>query len=133
MRKKKSDDLVAPIISESGGGYTSRGWARIICGREGERLRPKFVPKRQLSFGGHADFEASPGLVIIEARRDGASISIMIRRIAAIEGNTLLTVDVASWADGNGRIPPAFADAVQAAIEKTLCYRCRHAHYMLSE
>ena len=74
-----------PTVSESGGGATNTGGCRIICGANGERIRPLFVP-RGYAQGEHAVFVAKVGLHIIEQSHSRAGETLTVWRITGIGG-----------------------------------------------
>lgn len=124
-----------PTVSECGGGATSTGSCTIVCGPNGEMLYPMFTPTRGYSNAVHAVFEAREGMVLVEVSRDrrGASVSLYSLNSITRKGEGFEAfVNEFGWvADGESDYPPVFEDAVKAAIEKSKCYHCREAHYIL--
>jgi len=121
-----------PTVTECGGGMKNTGYATIVCGATGKRLKPLFVPKGR-SNGDHAIFVVIPGVTHLV----GASVSrqkeiATIEKIVAIdEDDNLLTEIVGEYENGDyGNVPNKFKAAVQAAIKKGQCYHCREAHYL---
>ena len=119
-----------PTITESGGGTTNTGGATIICGANGERLKPLFVP-RGYSNGDHAIFVARVGMHIVEAGHSRRGESATVYRIDGIgTDDTVVFHEVAGYEDGDGNVPPEFEAAVDAALEKSHCYHCREPHFV---
>ncbi len=59
-----------PTTTENGGGMTNTGSATIVCGADGQKLKPLFIP-RGYSNGDHAIFVIEPGKThLIHASRD---------------------------------------------------------------
>jgi hypothetical protein len=121
-----------PTITENGGGMTNTGSCQVVCGANGEALKPLFVP-RGYSNGVHAIFVARPGLHLVSSGRDRSGEWVTISRIEAIgtedEPDELVTEDVYEYENGDGNIPEKFQAAADAALEKTNCYHCREPHW----
>ena len=123
-----------PTITESGGGRTNTGYSTIICGKEGERIKPIFVPRGYCN-SEHAIFVARIGMHIIEASHDRNGETAFVSRIEKIGNDEcpdeLIVKDLYSSINGDGNIPEKFENAVDAAIEKANCYHCREPHYII--
>lgn len=119
-----------PTITESGGGMSNTGYSTIICGEEGQRLTPLFVP-RGYSNGDHAIFVVHPGKThYLKAEHDRRGESVSLYRIDGIdEEDFILSTLVGEYQDGDSNIPMQFQTAVEVALAKAKCYHCREAHY----
>jgi hypothetical protein len=120
-----------PTVTENGGGMSNTGYATIICGNDGKRLKPIFVP-RGYSNGEHAIFVIIPGQTcFVSATRNRRGENATICRITKInEDDTLEHEMIGEYENGDGNIPDNFQPAVTAALEKAKCYHCREAHYI---
>lgn len=117
-----------PTVDEIGGGWTNTGSAQIVCGPNGERLNPLFVPSRGYCNESHAVFVAKVGLHLIEVWRDREGDYVTAYKIVAIgddrSPDRLETEEVGNWARGDGNIPSFLDDAVSAACQKANHYHC---------
>lgn len=133
--KIKRSKTGLPVLSECGGGSRNTGESRIVCGSEGERLKPLYIPYRGYAWGDHALFVVRAGMHIIECSRSRGSERVIFSRVAGVgtdaDPDELELVIVAEWEGGDGDIPSFLAPAVDAAREKAACYHCRHVHYAL--
>lgn len=122
-----------PTITENGGGMTNTGYCTVICGANGEALKPLFVP-RGYSNGDHAIFIARPGMHLVDASCDRGGESVTVERINAIgtenDPDELVTETIYEYENGDGNIPAKFQSVVNAALEKANCYHCRESHYI---
>ena len=121
-----------PTVVECGGGMSNTGNANIICGENGEQVKPLFVP-RGYSNDVHAIFVAKQGMHIVTAAHSRSGEYATVYKITAIgdgdRPDDLVTVIIGEYQDGDGNIPAKFQAAVDAALEKAHCYHCREAHY----
>jgi hypothetical protein len=127
-----------PTIDEYGGGKTNTGNATIVCGPNGEKVKPLFVP-RGYSNDVHAIFVAKIGMHIIDAEHDRRSESATVSRIVSIGGkneysgeydaDTLVLEEIGGYENGDSDAPEMFNEAIDAAIRKSKCYHCREPHY----
>lgn len=118
-----------PTITENGGGMTNTGYCTVVCGKNGEALKPLFVP-RGYSNQDHAIFVARPGIYLINASRDRGGETVIVERIKAIgTDDELITETIYEYENGDGNIPAKFQAAVDAALEKAHCYHCREPHF----
>jgi len=122
-----------PTITENGGGATNTGSAMIVCGANGEKLNPLFVP-RGYSQGDHAIFVARAGMHIVNAEHSRRGESATVYRIDGIgtddNPDAVVFHEVAGYEDGDGNVPPEFNATVDAALEKSHCYHCREPHFV---
>ena len=120
-----------PYATENGGGASNTGRAQIVCGANGERITPLFVPKGY-SNGDHAEFLVLKGMCIIRAGRSRNGEHAEVFRIKGIRKGTD-TADlelVGEMENNDGNIPAEFSEAVAAALGKAHCYHCREPHYI---
>lgn len=117
-----------PTLSENGGGMSNTGYATIICGEDGQALKPIFIP-RGYSNGEHAIFRIEIGHCVINASRGKWGESISVERITKINDDTIKTDEIGNYENGDGNIPGRFQTAADAALEKSKCYHCREPHY----
>jgi hypothetical protein len=122
-----------PVIAENGGGMSNTGDATIICGANGEALKPLFIP-RGYSNGDHALFVAKPGMMVVFAGHDRSGESVSVNRIITIgtenEPDEIVLEKLYEYENGDGNIPEAFEAAAQAALEKSKAYHCRSPFYV---
>lgn len=128
-----------PTLTENGGGMTNTGYATIITNEHGAPIKPLFVP-RGYSNGNHAIFVARPGMLIVHASRSRGGESVRVERIVRIhpdgpgdDANLVTTEPVGEYENGDSNLPEFLTDAVQAALQKSRCYHCRSAHYIVRE
>lgn len=122
-----------PTLAECGGGMSSTGSARVICGPHGEALKPLFVP-RGYSNGDHALFVVRPGMLVVCAGYDRRGERASVDRIVAIGSGSsfpdeVLLEPLFSVENGDGDIPEYLWPAVQAALDKAHSYHCRRAFF----
>ena len=123
-----------PTITECGGGMSNTGYATVICGANGERIEPLWVP-RGYSNGDHAGFVAKVGMCIVEASHGRSREEVSVRKIKRI-GNKdnpdeLFLELIGEWENNDGTIPAEFEEARRAALVKSCCYHCREPHFIL--
>jgi hypothetical protein len=125
-------------IWESGGSYTNTGSAIIVCGIDGQKLIPKFIPSSgHLACASHAMFlayEDEPIMAIeVYRHRDESHISL-IEIINGIE-KEIWDCDY----DGTGienlwnMIPnkyERFSEVIGVALDKSYDYHCRTPYYI---
>lgn len=144
-----------PAIWEKGGadydvGYNSIGTAKIITGASGERLEPEYVVSGQkweqeyIKDKKQVRFEIKPGYFVVSASRFETDISISIYRIKSViklikengDHEWIAEVELKyrfkkdEW---KKKAPKRFREAIEAAIEKTNCYRCGCSHYYIQQ
>ncbi len=123
-----------PTITENGGGATNSGSCQIVCGANGEKVQPLFVPRGTCN-GDHAIFVAKVGMHIVSQyhSRDGETVEI--RRIDKIgtqnDPDELDLVLVGDWENGDGKFDECFQSSVNAAMQKGHCYHCRESHFSI--
>jgi len=121
-----------PRICEKGGGFTNTGSAQIIAGPNGERLKPKAVGPG-FACGTHAEFEAFPGMLVIQAGQWRGDYEISVYRIVEITGNWAKAQLIHRFERGEWNVDPpeTLREAIEAAKKKARCYHCRRPHYIL--
>lgn len=120
-----------PTVTENGGGMSNTGYATIVCGSNGKKLKPFFIP-RGYSNGDHAIFVVKPGEThLAYASRGRHGEACRVEKVIGIDDDDELQTEmIGEYENGDGNIPPPFQSAVNAAIEKTKCYHCREAHFV---
>ena len=125
-----------PAMWERGGASEKTGYAYIITGEHGERLVPIHINKKgNIANGEHALFVVKPGYYVVHAIRSGAEERIFIYRIKQIseDNGRFYAVFVIENKFENEKWdaePPEFLKlAIQAAVDKALCYRCTEPFY----
>jgi hypothetical protein len=129
------DAACALILSEAGGGYTTHGYATIVCGLHGERLIP-FYSLQGYANAVHAKFSANKAIMVM-ADRDRESREIIVFKVSVEEMarfsfEQLWEVTTNTF-DLVNQIPAKvkdFSEAIIAASDKAGCYHCRHVHYV---
>ncbi len=118
------------LLSDWESGCLEEGRAAILCGWEGERLRPEYVRRKPLPCqenglfhtGGHVRVTAfSSGRILLEGFRPSlleGRRKIMVRREVLWEGTPALPGGLQK-----------FGEAAKAALEKARCPGCRELHY----
>lgn len=117
------------LLSDWESGCREEGRAVILCGWEGEKLRPEYVRREPLPCQenglfytrGHVRVTASPSEVLLEGfrpfLREGRR-KIVVGREVLWKGALPLPGDLRR-----------FGRAVEAALEKVRCPGCRELHY----
>lgn len=120
-----------PTITENGGGMTNTGYATIVCGPQGQALKPLFIP-RGYSNSDHAIFVVKPGLThLIHSSIGKWGESCQVKIVTEInDQDEIKTETVAEYENGDGNIPSIFQAAANAALTKAKCYHCREAHFI---
>ena len=125
-----------PTITEEGGGASNTGSAIVVCGPQGERVKPLFVPKGYAQ-GTHAIFVAKVGMYILEGSHSKGNeevVAYCIELIGKIDQPDFLVLRrVGEYANGDSNLPDFLDVAVDAALAKSRCYHCREPHYILRE
>jgi len=125
-------------VAERGGGEVteSQGCAEIICGPNGEALRPYYIPKRgDLANGVHAHF-AYPKVVVIEAT--GGKVKITsVQVVKNVDKQPYVAkVNIKELWHGEPDFRPTLYDkflkAIEAACDKSNCPACTEPHFIRS-
>ena len=78
-----------PAMWESGGGYTSTGYAQIICATDGSPKAPVYIRRRgHLACGEHALFVVKEGDVVVQASHHRRDYKVEILKITKIISKT---------------------------------------------
>lgn len=116
------------ILSDWESGCLEEGRALIICGREGERLRPEYARRDPLPCQENGLFYTR-GHVRVTALSSGELL--LEDFLPVLEGERILVKREVLWRgapplpEGLGR----FREAARAALEKARCPGCRELHY----
>jgi hypothetical protein len=124
-----------PALWEEGGGYTSTGFARLIAGPNGEKLRPIYTRTRgHLACGEHALFVIKPGYLVVEASR-GRDPEIAIYRIEGFNEDEAKVTRLHHWSMGEWDVPPPahLEPLIKAAKAKARDYHCRSPYWLREE
>lgn len=123
---------------EEGGGTFEGGEAKIVCGLNGEKLKPvKVKHKGWLANSRHALF-VSNSLCLIEVKLEGRNFQYTLSKysikskIGVLEEEILWTGNKNDLDDLPEPIK-VFSDALDAATKKVLEYRCIYPLYILKE
>jgi hypothetical protein len=115
---------------ERGGGHINTGYATIVAGPRGEKLRPVYIRRAgTLANSDHALIPIGDGCYAIEAEHHRGDFTIRVYHIAA--DGTLTSVATFSEGKWHGKCPDFLEVAVEEACKKALCYHCRSPHYVL--
>lgn len=118
------------LLSDWESGCLEEGKAVILCGWEGEKLRPEYRREKPLPCqenglfytGGHVRVTAFPsGRILLEGFHPSLQEKrrkIVVRKEVLWEGTLALPRDLEK-----------FADAAKAALEKAWCPGCKELHY----
>jgi hypothetical protein len=122
---------------------TSGGSSTIICGRDGEKRRPVYVPRGgHLSGGNHALIPVHEGYYVIRAgvsrgTRSSATIchilSVSVKDIDGKSWEATATVEVVntfSRGEWDHPLDEKLAPAVEAAFNKASDYHCRSPYFI---
>jgi hypothetical protein len=120
-----------PTLTENGGGMSNTGYATLVCGENGQKLKPLFVP-RGYSNKDHAIFVVHPGKThLVHASTSKSGETVTVEKITDInDDDEIITVVIGEYENGDGTIQQSFNPVVSAALQKTRCYHCREPHYI---
>ena len=130
-----------PTVTENGGGSVKIGACQLVCGANGEKVKPLFVPTGY-SNEDHAIFVAKIGMCLVNFIHTEENEICRVERIIGIALNqptrpalsNELTLDlVGSSRDGDSDIPKEFDEVFSAAEKKAYDYHCRIPMYVLEE
>jgi len=134
------------LAEERGGGATNTGSATIICGDNGEPLKPYRTPRRgSLSQGVHAVFATSKPIIeiVVDHHRQDFTVVIYSYSINGTNGEVkkftvwnLGTMADASAEEVLDSLPDyvdKYRQALQAALNKAVEYHCREPYYYTLE
>lgn len=122
-----------PCVWEGGGGYTSTGGSTVVANPDGTPKKPIFVYRRGRACGGHALLVVHEGDVVIKVSRHRGDFTIWVYQVEEIGEDAAEVSQVAKSERGRWtpELPERFRAAVNAAMDKSLCYHCREPHYVV--
>jgi len=121
-----------PCLWEQGGGATNTGSAQVVAGRDGSPKRPIYVRRRgSLSSGEHALIPIELHDVVVYADHHRQDFYVEVARIVEIRDEEAVVEPIATFDEGewNRDLPSELKSAVEAAMEKAVCYHCREPHF----
>ena len=123
---------------EEGGGYSNTGQAIIICGCNGEKMIPFFIPQPHEYNGRHAHFSLEKMVSITAVLQKGSVlISIKKHRVKEVNGNGALRIETKVVWEGNSNDLPTehqkFREATLAAVGKVKHFHCREPHFIAAK
>jgi hypothetical protein len=127
-------------LHESGGGRTNTGDARVVCGLNGEPLRP--VLRGFHSCGVHAMYYVHAALTVSYDRHwsngtgevhlvgvdRAAEVGVYRKKIFAFTGENVSAGEGWEVHDPTSKCDFPL-EAAKAVVAKSRCYHCREAHY----
>jgi len=121
-------------VTEHGGGMSDFGFSWIICGENGERLRPIVIIKG-LPNGDHATFEVFVGMTMIQTsyyhEEENTNIWQVTDIISCDDGYFIVSLElIGRLENGAGDVPVKFNDAILAAHKESHHFYCREPHYI---
>lgn len=127
---------------EAGGGYSNTGWAQIVCGAEGQPLRPYATAghRGDLACGQHGWFSEIRSLATVQAtwwNKADQPLEVEICLHTVTEDGGLAQLHSEVLFRGVPEALPTelsrLAPAVKAAASKVHSYHCRHLCYVAVE
>lgn len=122
---------------EAGGGFTNTGEATIICGINGEALKPYHVPSRgHLACETHAKFSVKNSVIEVKASHHRRDFSVSISRYEIETDPRLQLKNTKIWTGRPEELPVSFSkfsQAVKAACEKAVDYHCRTPYFIITK
>ena len=122
-----------PTLTESGGGMSNTGSARVIADERGDKVHPLFIP-RGYANGDHAVFVVRPKMLIFTGDHGQWGYRVTVSRIERVgidaDPDELVLTETCSEENGDGNIPETLVPATVAVQEKMHCYHCREPHYV---
>ena len=123
------------VLTEEGGGYTSRGDALVVCGMHGEPLFPFYSPRGKANTV-HAKFTVRTAIIVQVYRLHDTRDIAMFK--VGVDGMARFSIEEIWWVNTTtleiyscikNKVLD-FKAAILAANDKSTCYHCRHAHYI---
>jgi len=115
-------------LEESGGNNGGIGFGQIVCGNEGERLRPFYVKNSV----GRFNVTDKAAVVCAHSGNGGVtSLTIETHRIQRNNSNVVIKKNQV-WRGKNSKLPKylsQFERAAEAAVRKSKCSGCKHLHF----
>jgi len=132
--RKKTDTVYLIDCEESGGGMINAGSAMIICGINGERLKPYRIPKGYAN-GVHAKFLSHKCMTAVALKRYRI-VKLWSHKIFK-NRNTVSLISEKFWEGPPKKLPEfysykKFQPAAEAALKKARCYCCKEPHYIIT-
>lgn len=123
---------------ETGGGKSSSGYVCITCSTNGRKLTPNHIfsgyAEGPGSIAKHASFvEESLAQIYIYRQRRTFSCYVYLCKFLGHEINSALVYAVERVGEQNIKVPPEFAEALRAAIDKSYIYHCNEAKFIVSK
>lgn len=128
------------VLYEQGGGMSNTGHALVYCNSEGEALKPLYIIRRgHLALGKHAAFGLWEHQTMIEihASHHRRSFYLALNKVTATKQELVTEklwgiseVDRDNWKEALPNMYTQYTRAIEAAIDKALCYHCREPHYL---
>ena len=129
-----------PALWESGGGYRNTGDATIVAGKSGQPKRATYIRRRgELANAPHALIVLEVGDHIVEAHHHREDFTVEIFKVLGFEeedGEMFALVELVNRFDRgewDAELPAFLTDAVEASVNKALCYHCREPHFVTIE
>lgn len=120
--------------SESGGGWSNTGDATIICGINGEALKPYYIPtKGTLACAEHAMFSVKNSVIEVCASHHRKDFSITISKHEIVMEPKIQLKKTEIWSGRPEELPvmfERFSQAMKAACEKATDYHCRTPYFI---
>lgn len=119
-------------VSEEGGGKTKVGFAKIVCGLNGEKLKPtEIITYGHLANQIHAYFILDKFYIVTSTKRGMISI---LHNTTTVQNGFIFLETIVRWKGDIQGLPLLyrdFTDASLAAMGKAGCYHCKEPHYIL--
>lgn len=115
------------VITEYGNGLSG---AQIICGKDGERVHPVYVPQNQSTVGPHAIFRIEEDMCVVIAAINGLQENATVYRLKLNGDEADLEPLYMYSGTKEERNPLRFVEAITTAFEKCRCYGCKEPHYI---
>jgi len=116
-------------LEESGGNTGGAGFGQIVCGSEGERLKPFYVKDNIGQFN-----VANKAVVVCASSGYGGIHSLTIETFKIQRNNSNVVIKKNQlWRGKNSKLPESlsmFESAAKAAVRKSRCPECRHLHFV---
>ena len=116
-----------PILSETGGKSDGKSFARVVCGANGEALKPVFTHNSPCANGDHALFVVRRGMHIVVSDGQQVKIQAIVEIGSPGDRDALLLQEIVAPGD---EVPEEFYDAAEAAMLKANCADCKSPHYI---
>lgn len=122
-----------PAFWEGGGFEDGAGYSQIVAGKQGEKLRPRFIERKNVEVNGDvAEFAIKNGYHIVIASVMDDEFDIRVYRIVTIEqGIDTITVKEVAVFDGVKWSTPLYKDwdIIEAAKSRALNENTNQIYY----